>query len=96
MTTTTTARAARHAAEAAEVAHIVDRLTDAQKRALDPEEPYWDHTLCTPTRTARVLERHGLVDDLRETGVGATVWARYTSTGAKVYRAIAHAKRTAR
>ena len=83
-------RDARNAAEAAEVAPILARLSDAQKRALDPEEPYWDHTLCIPTRTARALERHGLVHDLRDTGVGATVWARYTKTGGKVYRALRH------
>ena len=83
-------RDARNATEAAEVAPILARLSDAQKRALDPEDPYWDHTLCIPARTARVLERHGLVHDLRDTGVGATVWARYTETGGKVYRALRH------
>lgn len=88
-------RDARNAAEAAEVAPIIARLSDAQKRALDPEDPYWDHTLCIPTRTARVLERHGLIHDLRDTGVGATVWARYTAEGGKVYRALRHAERAA-
>ena len=83
-------RDARNAAEAAEVAPILARLSDAQKRALDPEQSYWDHTLCIPTRTARALERHGLIRDLRDTGVGATVWARYTAEGGKVYRALRH------
>ena len=83
-------RDARNAAEAAEVAPILARLSDAQKRALDPEESYWDGTLCVPARTARVLERHGLVHDLRDTGIGSNTWARYTETGGKVHRALRH------
>ena len=83
-------RDARNAAEAAEVAPILARMSDAQKRALNPEDPQRDHTLriCIPKLAARVLERHGLLYNLSDTGDGATVWARYTKTGRKVCRVL--------
>lgn len=82
-------RDARNAAEAAEVAPIIKALTPAQKRVLI-QEGYHDGWIVGYGATIRALEQRGLVRELAATGVGSNVWARYTETGGKVYRALRH------
>lgn len=88
-------RDARNAAVAAEVAPIVARLSAAQKRAL-LQEGYHDGSIVGHGATMRALEQRGLIRELVATGVGSNVWARYTETGGKVYRALRHEQWLAR